>query len=57
MKYDSVHGRFNRHIEKTDGGILIDGKKIHVFDKKDPKEIPWGSVDATFVCESTGIYL
>lgn len=57
MKYDSVHGRFNRHIEKTEGGILIDGKKIHVFDKKDPKEIPWGSVDATFVCESTGIYL
>jgi glyceraldehyde 3-phosphate dehydrogenase len=57
LKYDSVHGQFNHHVEKTTGGILVDGKKVQVFDKKDPKDIPWGSVGATFVCDATGAFL
>lgn len=57
IKYDSVHGRFPFHVEKTEGGILVNGKKIELFNQKDPKDIPWGSVDATFVCESTGVFL
>lgn len=57
IKYDSVHGRFPYHVEKTNGGVLVNGKKIQVTDKKDPKEIPWGSMDASFVCESTGVFL
>ena len=28
IKYDSVHGRFPFHVEKTDNGILVNGKKI-----------------------------
>lgn len=31
IKYDSVHGRFPFHVEKTEGGILVDGKKIELF--------------------------
>lgn len=31
LKYDSVHGRFQGTIEKTDGGILVNGQKINVF--------------------------
>lgn len=57
IKYDSVHGRFPGHVEKTEGGILVNGKKVVLTNKKDPKEIPWGSLDANFVCESTGVFL
>ena len=28
MKYDSVHGRFPYHVEKTENGVLVNGKKI-----------------------------
>jgi len=31
IKYDSVHGRFPHHVEKTNGGILVNGKKISIF--------------------------
>lgn len=57
IKYDSVHGRFPGHLEKTEGGILVNGKKVTLTNKKDPKEIAWGSLDADFVCESTGVFL
>lgn len=31
LKYDSVHGRFDGTIEKTDGGIKVNGNKVNVF--------------------------
>jgi len=57
LKYDTVHGRFEPHIEKTEGGILVDGHKIHVYNKSDPKDIPWGDCDANFICDSAGKFL
>jgi glyceraldehyde 3-phosphate dehydrogenase len=37
--------------------IIIDGKKIRVFNEKDPENIPWGSLGVEYICESTGIFL
>lgn len=31
LKYDSVHGRFAGTIEKTEGGISVNGHKVAVF--------------------------
>merc|ERR1719376_1337681 len=31
LKYDSVHGRFSKSVEVTDGGLLIDGKKVIIY--------------------------
>lgn len=35
---------------------LILGCKITVFTEKDPKAIPWASVGATYIVESTGVF-
>jgi len=35
---------------------VIDGKVLHVFAEKDASKIPWGSVGADIVCESTGVF-
>jgi len=35
----------------------VDGKKIKVFKERDPAKIPWASVGADYVCESTGIFV
>ena len=37
--------------------IVIDGKKVRVFNEKNPEDIPWGSMGVDYVCESTGIFL
>jgi glyceraldehyde 3-phosphate dehydrogenase len=57
LKYDSVHGRFNGTVNKTDGGIEVNGHKIKVFAEKEAQNIKWGDAGAEYICESTGIYL
>jgi glyceraldehyde 3-phosphate dehydrogenase len=56
LKYDSSYGRWNREIRAEDGGISIDGRLVKVFSERDPEAIPWGSVGAEIVVESTGFF-
>jgi len=56
FKYDSVHGRFKGTVETKDGKLIINGKAITVFAERDPANIPWGSVGATYIVESTGVF-
>ena len=41
-------GTFKGTIEKTDGGIKVNGEKVSVFQETDPSKIPWGRVGADF---------
>ena len=36
--------------------LIIDGQSIAVFGERDPSAIPWGSVNADYVVESTGVF-
>ena len=56
FKYDSTHGKFNGDVSAEEGALIIAGKKIAVFGEKDPASIPWGSVGADYVVESTGVF-
>lgn len=53
----SFLGTFEGKIEKTDGGLLINGHKVMVFDERDPSMIPWGKAGADYIAECSGIYL
>lgn len=55
-KYDSVHGKFNEDLCVNGGKLILNGKSINVYDKKDPSEIPWSECGADFVVESTGVF-
>jgi len=50
-------GRFKGTIEKTDGGIIVNGHKVLVFAEKDPAKIPWAKAGADYIGESTGVFL
>ncbi len=54
IKYDSILGRINKEVTFDDSSLTIGGKKIRVFAEKDPAALPWGSVGADIVIESTG---
>jgi len=56
FKYDSVHGRFKGSVEAKDGKLWVEGKPISVFAERDPANIPWGSVGADYIVESTGVF-
>ena len=56
LKYDSNYGRWNREIRVENGGLAIDGRLVKVFGEREPGAIPWGSVGAEIVIESTGFF-
>src|SRR5467141_4675767 len=54
LKYDSILGNLPHNISAGADSISIDGKTIKVFKEKDPAALPWESVGAQVVIESTG---
>ncbi len=56
LRYDSIHGQYKGEVSYTDDAIVVDGKTVKFFDKREPKEIPWGAVGATYVVDATGIF-
>jgi glyceraldehyde 3-phosphate dehydrogenase len=54
LKYDSILGNLPHKITAGADSISIDGKTIRVFAEKDPAKLPWESVGAQVVIESTG---
>jgi glyceraldehyde 3-phosphate dehydrogenase len=54
LKYDSILGNLPHNITAGPDSISVDGKTIKVFKEKDPAALPWGSVGAQVVLESTG---
>jgi glyceraldehyde 3-phosphate dehydrogenase len=54
LKYDSVLGNLPNDVSAGPDSITVDGKTIRVFKEKDPAALPWESVGAQVVIESTG---
>ena len=56
LAYDSIHGRFKGTIDIDGGKLVVNGKKIAVYAKMSPEEIPWAECGAEYVVESTGVF-
>ncbi len=56
LKYDSVLGPLEHHVQATDSGIAIDGKEIKILAERDPGALPWGDLGVEVVIESTGFF-
>ena len=54
LKYDSVHGRFQGQVSWEGDDLIVNGHRIRVFHCEEPHEIPWASVGAEYIVESTG---
>jgi glyceraldehyde 3-phosphate dehydrogenase len=54
LKYDSILGNLPHKITAGADSISVDNKTIKVFAEKDPAKLPWESVGAQVVLESTG---
>ncbi len=56
LKYDSILGRFPGVVSYDEDSITVDGKKVKVFEERDPAKLDWKSVGADIVVESTGFF-
>lgn len=57
LKYDSVHGVLRKDkIAHEEDAIIFNNKKIDVYTKRNPSELPWGKLDIDIVLESTGVF-
>ena len=56
LKYDSVLGVLADDVTYDDESITVGGKKIRIFEERDPGAIAWGETGADIVIESTGFF-
>ncbi|MGB2087788.1 MAG: type I glyceraldehyde-3-phosphate dehydrogenase [Psychroflexus salarius] len=56
LKYDSVHGKFNKSVEVQDGHLVVDGKTIRITAEKNPADLKWDAVEADIILDCTGIF-
>ena len=54
LKYDSVGGPLDAEVSYDEDSITVGGKKIKVFEERDPANLPWGELGVDIVIESTG---
>ncbi len=54
FKYDTVHRGFKGEVGYEENALIINGKKILVFNQPDPEALPWGDLGIDLVLESTG---
>jgi len=56
FKYDSLYGKYDKKVEFTEDSLIVDGKKIKVFAKTDPLQLPWKELGIDIVLECTGVF-
>ena len=54
LKFDTVHGRFNADIQRSERGIFFNGREILMTHEHHPSHIPWSLSGAEIVVESSG---
>jgi glyceraldehyde 3-phosphate dehydrogenase len=55
LRYDSVYGRFARHIQVNEDSITIDGTKVDFFSERRIQDVPWENYDLDIVIEASGV--
>ncbi len=56
LKYDTIHGRFDGSVTKTNGGIVVNNQFIPISCELNPENIPWEKWEADYVIESSGLF-
>ena len=56
LKYDSVYGTFEAHVEAQGQSLLVNGQRIQILAHRDPSLLNWGETGAEIVVEATGAF-
>lgn len=59
LKYDTVYGKAPFMVGVQEGespALLVDGREVAFVSEKEPKNLPWASLNVDVVVESTGFF-
>ena len=56
LRYDSTHGRLPVPVDVEGSDLLVGDRHIRVMAERQPEVVPWASLGADLVVESTGIF-
>jgi len=56
VKYDTVHGQFKGSVEVDNGDLIVNGKRVKVFNEKDPAQVKWAEAGVEYVLECSGVF-
>jgi glyceraldehyde 3-phosphate dehydrogenase len=56
LKYDTSHKKFKGEVSIEGDNLVVNGQKIAICAQRDPAQLPWASLGANLVVESTGIF-
>ena len=56
LKYDSILGNLEEDVKAEGDTIHVAGRAVKVLAVKSPAELPWKSLGADYVVESTGLF-
>ena len=56
LKYDSLYGRFPHSVTASNGDMLVDDRKIKIFQQHSVKEVPWADLGCDVVVEASGVH-
>ncbi len=56
LKYDSTFGVWDKDVTFDESNIIVEGKKVPAFVRKELSGLPWKELDVDVVLESTGRY-
>jgi glyceraldehyde 3-phosphate dehydrogenase len=56
LRYDTVYGRYHKHVEYKGDSLMVDGKPYKLLKEKDPARLPWRDLDIDVVFECTGVF-
>ena len=56
LTYDSAYGILDVPVAAEEGALLVGGRRIAVFSRRDPGELPWRELAVDVVVESTGAF-
>lgn len=54
FKYDSVHGNLKEDVKVDGDYLVVDGKRVRVFEDRNPANLDWSSEGVEIVVEATG---
>lgn len=56
LTYDTAYGRAPFVAESKGDRLVINGKEIFFVQERDPKALPWGTMNIDVVVEATGVF-
>ena len=54
LKYDTNHRRYFKEVKYDEENIIVDGRKINVYNELEPSKLPWKELEIDIVLECTG---